>query len=248
MARSCAGFWRNLERLSSVAFALLLSSCGRRIGTIGEFQSDAGALEPEAGLGRYIEAESGVLSGGFDIGVDAQASEGRYITANVGTASEDQPGPARASYTFSVDAAGTYFIWGRLRTPSVSHNRFWIQVDGGTWYKWRITTGNTWYWDAFHDNTHYGVPLSWVLEAGPHTLLIANCVDDAWLDRLYYSTIREPPPGNDTPCDPPHTVDLDGGCQPSCGDLGGTMCGGQCSGQPSIPTYDCTLGCCVVSP
>ena len=53
------------------------------------------------------------------------------------------------------------------------------------------------------------------------------------------------PPGNDTPCTPPHSIQLAGVCQPSCGSEHGTTCGvPQCKGQTPLPAYDCDI-CCV---
>ena len=64
------------------------------------------------------------------------------------------PGAARARYrAASSTRAGDYVIWGRIHAPGADHNRFWFQLDGGTWYKWRISVGEIWYWDDFHDDT-----------------------------------------------------------------------------------------------
>ena len=206
---------------------------------------DAGGA-PDAGnvTGDYLEAEDGVLSGPFVIGADARASNGHFITPEVGSSSETEPGPARAEYRFVAPTSGTYQIWGRIHSPDVSENRFWFQLDGGTWIKWRITTGDIWFWDAFHDNLDYGTPLQFTLGTGPHTLVIANCVDGVGLDRLYYAADTITPPGNDTPCDPPNSIDTDAGCQRSCGSLGGTHCSTtECVGLPTVHTFDCAACC-----
>ena len=59
--------------------------------------------------------------------------------------------------------AGDYRIWGRIHAPGTTDNRFWFQLDGGTFYKWRISTGDIWYWDDFHDDRRYGTPLTFRL-------------------------------------------------------------------------------------
>jgi len=211
-----------------------LSSCDPRITKIG--------LE-DAGPGVYLEAESGALSGGFAIESDATASGGHFITVAAGATSDDAPGPARASYTLDAKVAGTYLIWGRLHTQTIYENRFFFQVDDGAWIKWRITTGDVWFWDALHDDVQYGVPFPFVLTAGAHRLTIANDTDNAQLDRLYFSPDRVKPEGSETLCNPPHTVELAGVCNPSCGVLAGDCGANPCSGR-SEATYDCPA-CCI---
>jgi hypothetical protein len=199
--------------------------------------------------GHYLEAEDGALSGGFEIGRDSAASDGRYIAPPFGVSSEQGPGPARAVYEFSLRTAGVYQIWGRIRSPTASNNRFWVQVDDDTWIKWRISTGDIWYWDTFHDNTDYGDALHFQLAAGHHQITVANCVDGVDLDRLYYTPDpTDKPPGNDTPCFPPNSIEVNGTCQPSCGSQGGNACSiPMCKGLPLLPAYDCQV-CCRLPP
>jgi hypothetical protein len=144
-----------------------------------------------------------------------------------------------------IATPGVYVIWGRIHSPDATHNTFWIQLDAGTWHIWRITTGEVWFWDRFHENFDYGTPLKFDLGAGPHQLLIANSVEGDRLDRMYVTADGDTPSGNDTLCNPPHSVQLDGGCAPSCGSQGGNLCGQvACSGQPILPAYDCEI-CCI---
>jgi hypothetical protein len=222
---------------------VLCLACDPRVTTIGVASDDAGALS-DAGTGVFIEAESGKLSGAFSIGTSADASGGRFVYAHAGASSEKGPGPARAEYDFTVNVAGTYQLWGRIHNQTIYKNRFWFQVDGGAWILWRITTGDIWYWDVLHDDVAYGIPVKFELTAGPHQLLIANCVDDAQLDRLYLSTDPARPEPKGTACNPPHYVDLDGGCAPSCGTLSG-LC--RSCPVPARATYDCP-SCCPMAP
>jgi len=64
------------------------------------------------------------------------------------------------------------------------------------------------------------------------------------LDRLYITAQGDEPPGNDTPCDPPHSISLERECLPSCGSLNGTACSEiECAGLPLLPAYDCAICC-----
>ncbi len=232
---------RSVSALRFVAVGLVAFLCA-----CDPISTSVGAWAPDPN--HYIEAESGELSGGFSIGDDASASKGHFIVPPLGDVSESEPGSARATYAFSLAGSGEYLIWGRLRAPGALNNRFWFQLDGGAWTKWRISVGDIWYWDDFHDDTSYGTPLTFDLEPGEHELVIANCVDGVDLDRLYLSANGEVPPGNDSPCDPPHSIEIEGECLPSCGSQNGTACDDvQCAGREVIAAYDCGV-CCHVGP
>jgi hypothetical protein len=65
---------------------------------------------------------------------------------------------------------------------------------------------------------------------------------------LYLTSEGDEPPGNDTPCNPPHSIEVEGMCEPSCGSLAPpgmtTTCQG-CDGRPLLDeVYDCPV-CCV---
>ncbi len=208
--------------------------------------TSVGAWTPETSTHLYLEAESGELSGGFTIGSDPMASGGHDIVPP-SEAAVDQPGSARARYPIAIGTSATYLIWGRIHSPDAVHNRFWIQVDGGTWYVWRISTGDVWHWNPFHDDKNYGTPLTFNLSAGTHELLIANLIDGVQLDRLYVTADGDTPPGDYTVCDPPHSIQLDGGCSLSCGSQGGNACDlVTCNSLPTLPAYDCDI-CCIAN-
>ena len=252
---------RTLSALPSCALALVMVACGRDVTSIGALTRPDDARSPDAMLadaaadagaaplaGPYIEAEDGTLSGGFTIATDASASAGQAIAPPADTADDAAPGPARARYRVQLDGAGDYVIWGRIHAPGAANNRFWFQVDGGTWFKWRISSGEIWFWDDLHDDTNYGTPLRFQLDAGEHELVIASCVPGVQLDRLYFTADGDEPPGNDTACDPPHSIEIGGTCLPSCGALTGTACGmAACAGRELLAAYDCDV-CCHVAP
>ena len=231
------------------------AACGRDVTSIGAERSalhDASMIEDDAGIDAevhgavdasvYIEAEDGVVSG-FAIEESAEASAGQALLAP-DVLSDGMPGTARASYAFELADAGDYILWGRVYAPDVDANRFWLQLDGGEPFLWRISTGEVWYWDDVHDDAQYSTPLVFAFNAGVHELVIANAGPQARLDRLYLTANGDTPPGNDTPCRPPHTVELGGECVPSCGLLMGTRCGAvDCMGQTPLPAYDCDICC-----
>ena len=219
----------------------------------------AGAAESDPGL--YLEAESAELTSdpnvpdsGYAIIDDPSASGGKYILPPAALVSGDMThGSALAHYHFTLDQAGDYLIWGRIHTPDITSNRLWFQVDGGAWTVWRLTVGSIWYWHPFHNDIQYDNPMHFQLGAGAHELVIANNVPNARLDRLYITSFNDTPPGNTTPCHPPHSIDFGSGdCHPSCGVQAKpnmpTTC--DCAAAPmKFPAYDCTAGqCCFQTP
>lgn len=203
--------------------------------------------------GLYLEAELGELSGGFTVGADASASSGRYLLAPDAAVADGAESPATARYRFTVADDGVYLIWGRIYSPSIYTNRFHVRVDDGARYLWRITVGDVWYWDDFHDDLEYDRPLRFELTAGTHELLIGNVAAGARLDRLYITASGDEPPGNDTPCRPPHSIEIEGVCHDSCGAQAtteqGTTC--SCDGRPQaelFEAYDCASGSCCFVP
>ena len=118
------------------------------------------------------------------------ASGGLYITPT--SIDKDSAGPNRARYTFLV-AAGTYAVWGRVVTPSADEDSFWVSMDGGSFRLWNsISEASTdWAWAEIRDYTE-GIIL-YDLEAGTHTLEIANREDGVQLDRLYITSNGDTP-------------------------------------------------------
>jgi hypothetical protein len=195
-------------------------------------------------LGLQFEAEAGALVGGMLVGSSDLAGGGAFITSGSGADPPDQPGRARALYRFTVIDPGNYAIWGRIHSPGVSSNRFWLRVDADPWYLWRISTGEEWHWDDVHDNFEYGMPIVFSLDAGEHTLDVAAAVVGAELDALSILPAAQPGPPNVVQCSPPHSVMIDGQCVNSCGSYGNVSCGTEvCAGRPELVSYDCALCC-----
>jgi hypothetical protein len=225
---------------------LSLVGCGRVDTSVGaELPPDGAAASLDAAAvitSVYMEAESGRLVG-FNIQSDPTASSGKYILPP-GDVSLTTPGDARAAYTFELGRSGTYLLWGRLRAPGAENNAFFVTMDDGPSVRWQLSTGVIWYWSAITDKDQYRSPVTFVLDAGTHSLLIQNSEPLVGLDKLYVTVPGDVPPGNDTPCSPPDSIQLlDGGCIPSCGSHGATTCGAACAGEPPLVSYDCQVCC-----
>ena len=227
---------------------LAVLACGRIDTVVGAQIGPGNDAGPDATLlprSLYLEAEDGRLSG-FTIAMDPAASGGEYILPPADSQLQSAPGDAGAAYTFTA-ASGTYFVWGRIRSPTVDNNTLWVTLDDGPPYLWRLSTGVIWFWARITSGTAYGQPISFELDAGSHQLLVRNAAAKTGLDRLYVTSLGDTPvPANDTPCDPPNSIQLaDGGCELSCGSRKGSCVGTvpECGGNPVLVVYDCALCC-----
>jgi hypothetical protein len=197
----------------------------------------------------YIEAEDGQLMGGFTVMNDPRASGGKYIQTTALASVDAGSGVVAtlATYNFNLTRAGNYRIWGRVRDPDASHDRWRVTVDdanvddasvqlfveGGTIdggvtnpFSWRLSTGVAWWWRPITDDIDYLHPVTFPLSAGSHEISFTSDESGLSLDRLWVVPAdvphalraNDPVPANTSPCRPPDSIELtDGGCKPSCG-------------------------------
>lgn len=211
----------------------------------GRLDTQVGAAATEV----FIEAEEGALAGGFVVQMDPTASGDEYILPPDGVRTLQTPGSASASYSFVLGATDQYYVWGRIHAPGADNNAFWVSVDGGPEYLWRLSTGVVWVWGRVTNGTEYGKWLVFDLAAGPHTLVFRNADPGVGLDAIYVRPTSAKDLDRGTPCDPPNSIQLtDGTCQKSCGSFGAyATCGPACAGLTALPAYDCTV-CCLGPP
>jgi hypothetical protein len=227
-----------LRTVALAGMGLVTLGCGRVTTEVGQ-QLDA-ACAPTS---LYIDMASGTLAGGFSIQTDVDA--GAYLSPPAGVDSTQVPGDASAGYAVPIACAGTYLVWGRIHGPGALNNSFWLSVDDEPFYEWRLSTGVIWYWSPVTRDFDYFQPVRYPFDAGAHRLTFRNSVPGVGLQRLFVALPGDMPPGNDTPCDPPNSIQLaDGGCEVSCGSHGNTVCGTiACAGQPPLVAYDCDICC-----
>jgi hypothetical protein len=230
--------------LYGVGAGLVVLGCGRIEYLIGQELPPDGGCEAQA---VPIGIASGQLAGGFTIQSDASVPGGDYLSPPAAE-SLREPGDASAEYPFSLSCPAEYLVWGRFHGPDVDHNTLWVSVDGEPFYVWRLSTGTTWFWRAITEGTGYGEPIRYALDAGAHRVTFRNSASNVGLAGIYVAVLGEQPTGNDTPCNPPNSIELeDGGCQKSCGSLGGNDCEQlSCAGRTLLGAYDCTV-CCYLS-
>ena len=155
----------------------------------------------EAATRFAFEAECVQRAGSWRPVSDPMVSGGKYVTC-IGPNSLDAPtaaGPAD-SLTFTVDVtkATTYYGYLRLDAPDLGSNSLWVRIDNGEWIKMNQEVDGTplltngFAWRALADR---GLPVSFDLGVGPHTITVANRESGTRLDKVYLSSVALLPDG-----------------------------------------------------
>jgi len=142
-----------------------------------------------------FEAEGASVGSNWEILNDAQASDGRYVTAISGVQSIQAP-PTETrgvvSISFSVKSRGSYAVFARVNCPSADDDSFWVRMDDGDFAMFNGLGTSGWSW----------VKLSnFRLTPGEHTLAIGYREDGAKLDKISVSNDSYSPVGMGAPAE-----------------------------------------------
>jgi hypothetical protein len=131
---------------------------------------------------QYFEAESGTIASPMNrVAGDSQASGGQYIRSvhrDDGT----------ATYSVTVPNAGTYFLWGRVSSPSSTVDSFFVSFDGGPEDVWQSSWPRTWEWARVSGQADGSAATGgfrpFNLTAGTHILKIRGGAANSFLDTM----------------------------------------------------------------
>jgi hypothetical protein len=127
----------------------------------------------------YIEAETGLLDGNIGVGVDTAASTGFYIYGKEGIAKDGS-----AEYSFEINEAGDYKIWGRCFALSGSEDSFFLFIDDEQdTLTWHLNEDfyNEWKWQTVsHDRLEQVFPL----DVGTHKIVFIKRDQNSRLDKM----------------------------------------------------------------
>ncbi|MBK7870296.1 MAG: hypothetical protein IPJ74_06195 [Saprospiraceae bacterium] len=126
----------------------------------------------------FFEPECANYGSDWEIFMNAEASNGTYVTIKAGlNSSQSAPTGTESIITipFSVTKDNLYYLFARVNCPSSNDDSFWIKIDDG-----EFTTANGlgtvgWQWASLRKME---------LKAGEHTLTIAYREDGALLDKI----------------------------------------------------------------
>jgi len=135
-----------------------------------------------------------------DAGGKGAPSGGSYIgTTSDVPGNTNSPGTQDiATYTFTVPAAGTYAIWGRV--SNIFDDSFWVNIPDGQydvpvyssgWIQWNGIEPETadWHWVRVFSQNAANAVVNVTLTAGEHTILWAHRESQNFLDAFVISKI-----------------------------------------------------------
>lgn len=152
------------------------------------------------GVVRVEPEEARTLVAPMVIGDDPSASRCRYVYSPRGNDS--------AGYfvtPFEVPMAGYYQIWGRVRTPDVGSNAFFVSVDAETEFQWFPPVYTDWSWTKVTKYEAGSVVPTYFLTAGVHYIWVRTREAGSQLDALefvYVGPGRSYTPSYVAPCGP----------------------------------------------
>ena len=146
------------------------------------------------------DAETGVLSGAFEIGSDPVASSGQYVYVpnGVGTRFDGPDETHKITYTFNLLEEGTYRIKGTVYAANGSDDSFWVKVNdnpaGG--YLWDVLQ-NTGYLQDYVNDRNGADPVEVWLPVGENTVTVYLREDGTRLDRIELEPVATAAPVSD---------------------------------------------------
>ena len=138
--------------------------------------------------GQWIEVESLQTDGygqNFRMGEALMASGGKFLETvrNQTDASQDKADQLLTRFT--VERAGTYYVYARLCCPSFDDDSYFVSMDNTSWTTVNgLSTGGSWEWKEL---------FSGQLTKGTHHLLIGGREDRACIDKLCITASPSPP-------------------------------------------------------
>lgn len=149
----------------------------------------------------WMEAECATVGSGWERGSSSGASSGTFVAFPGKSRMASAPNSVDEQVQFSIEvsSAGTYHLFLRLDTPDLGANSFWVRIDNGNWVRFYQEIGGAslktqgFQWRQVN---HDGRATDFELDAGTHTITVANREAGTKLDKLYLSQDDELPSGH----------------------------------------------------
>lgn len=157
----------------------------------------------------WMEAECAQVGTGWEKNASSAASNGNYVVFT-GNNNTNEPSATdlaeQVRFTAYAQGSGTFHLFLRLDAPDLGSNSLWVKVDDGKWMKyWTEIGGNNLLTNGFEWRklNNDGKEVSFNLNAGNHTVTIANREAGTKLDKIAFSLSGSVPTGtggSDTNC------------------------------------------------
>ncbi|MBN2523107.1 MAG: T9SS type A sorting domain-containing protein [Bacteroidales bacterium] len=134
----------------------------------------------------WYEAECSTVGAAWNVRLDTMASNGSYAVVKPGLNNNKAPADSGAAiyFPFNVASGNTYYVYGRVNSPTYDNDQYWIKIDDEPYVYNRTYLTEGWEWNKFAGYT---------LSAGEHTLSIAFRSEGFKLDKICISEFYYPP-------------------------------------------------------
>jgi hypothetical protein len=144
------------------------------------------------------EAENCQLVPPFETAADSGASDKLFIWMPAEPGERGSSSIGSASYKLNVAQAGTYYLWGRVKSPTPENDSFYVRLLNGDKTllantTWAVGVHKEWTWVRFNGENGKG-PFQINLPAGESTLQIRVREAGAKLDSLCLATNSDSTP------------------------------------------------------
>lgn len=135
--------------------------------------------------GIFIETESAFIHGDWEVENDLYDYCNSYVVNNMTNHFSLTDSSTALKYSFTLEEAGIYKVWGRTIAQHGGDNSFHIRINDADWIYWNINSYSTdWLWNEVYDNDLQGVP-TFNLSAGVHEVSLVYRENGTKLDKLY---------------------------------------------------------------
>lgn len=141
----------------------------------------------------YLEAEAGTLKAPMVGMSSATSNRGLYVHTPAGSGNQNTAATAlnqntlgTITFSFNVEQAGSYVLFGRVGAPTANNNGFYVRANNAnTLQTWQFPqTNDDFIWDRADAVVAAGTPLTFNLAAGMNTLEIRQRREQARVDAL----------------------------------------------------------------
>ncbi len=167
----------------------------------GDGIGDACESETQYDGDNWMEAECADYPSDWLTRSSASASNGTFIgysgPTRFSAPTADRPG-SQLTTTVELPEGGRYHLFFRMNAWRSASNSFWVRIDDSPWMNFSKYIGGTeiltegFQWVKVNDN---GTDVSFNLEAGVHTLTVANRESFTLLDKIALSLTKSLPSG-----------------------------------------------------
>jgi hypothetical protein len=133
-------------------------------------------------LGLY--APDAALSGGMTLTADPTTTKGSFFSMPAGNGSNYYiPPPASATFNFQLTKSDTYFVWARVKSPTVNNQGYFIYDGKGNWLTWAAGVHTQWTWVKLSD-AYSGAFASFAFSQGLNEFQMAWNDDNVQIDQI----------------------------------------------------------------